>query len=195
MKILAAILIPVAIVLGLVGLGGAVSARSGSTVSFESGIYDVNNIPISIEGSWVINPEGYLCLRLDITNDGDRTIKDIQGMFYFTDYGHNDTIVGKYDWRESRTLYLYDTDGREIDGKSKTTIRPGETLSLVVHKMPRSWVSYMYEVHGYITWIDFGSSNCWGTKNFIASESILQSMAFKIEIEPLYGADVWGDGR
>jgi len=131
-----------------------------------------DNIPISIESSWITNSEGFLCLRLDITNNGNKTIRDIQGTFRFTDYGYNDTVINDSGFGHTgHTLYLYDGDGRDIYNKPKTQIKPSETLSLVIHKMMQRDISYVYVVQGYITWIDLVSADNWGMKDIKVYET------------------------
>jgi len=137
------ILITTAISVALIACSLGMPACATSTDNFD-------DMPISIESSWIINLEGYYCLRLDITNNGNKTIRDIQGIFYFTDYGHNDTIINSFSWNKGFTLYLYDISGREIYRQPTTKIKPGETLSLVIRKMPRNWVSYVSSPPGKI---------------------------------------------
>ncbi|MCL2679794.1 MAG: hypothetical protein FWF18_05930 [Dehalococcoidia bacterium] len=189
-KVIVAVVVSVAVVACSIGIGAAASARSGSTATFETGSHNVADIPVSIKSSWITNSEGYLCLRLDITNNGDKAIRDIQGVFHYTDYGYEDTVVNSYYWPSpaGTTLYVYDADGQDIYGKSKPRIEPGEMLSLVIHKIPSEWISYVYEVRGYITWIDFGPGNNWGTKDLhVPDETLLAYRAFSVEVAPVYG--------
>jgi len=186
-KIIAIILATIVLVGSFVGGGIMLAARSTSVNETDSGIYNIDDIPISVESMWITNSEGYLCLQLDITNNGENTIKDIQGIFTFTDYGSSDTIIHNYGWPSGQSLYLYDSEGRDIHNKQKTKIKPGETLSLVIHKMSRHDVSLVFESHGYITWIEFEAGNNWGTKDYKASDTILNHRAFRVEIEAVYG--------
>ena len=144
-------------------------------------------MPITVESSWVIGQDGDHCLRLDITNIGNKTIRDVQGIFYFVDYDRNGTVINGAEWNLGHTLYLFDGDGTEIYGHKKTKIKPGETLSLVVHKENRHHISYMYEARGYITWVDLQNADNWGTKDLITTEADIASKSPKIEIDPLYG--------
>ena len=159
---------------------------SCSVLACTASTHNFDSIPVSIVSSWTINQEGYYCLRLDITNNGNKTIRDIQGIFYFTDYGYDDTIASKYSWNLGHTLYLYDSNGKEILRKPKTKIKPGESISLVIHKQDHRKISYEFEVHGYITWVDLIYADNWGTKDIVASEADISSKTPRIDIEPLY---------
>ncbi|MCL2679537.1 MAG: DUF3426 domain-containing protein [Dehalococcoidia bacterium] len=182
-KIIVTVVLSLLLVAYAVGIIVAIVAFSRSIPEPDPGSID----DISIRSSWVPGSDGLLWLRLDITNNGDKAIRDIQGVFHYTDYGHNDTVVNSYYWPSpaGTTLYVYDAFGQSIYEKSKPRIEPGEMLSLVIHKIPGEWISYVYEVRGYITWIDFGPGNSWGTKDLKASE-ISEAEVFKVEVAPIF---------
>ena len=78
-----------------------------STLACTTDTNNYDNIPIGVENSWIINREGYYCLRLDITNISSKTIRDVQGIFYYIDYDDNNNIINHLEWNQRHTLYKF----------------------------------------------------------------------------------------
>jgi len=163
-----------------------ISSFGISACTKESNSFD--DLPINITSSWGFNKEGYLCLYFNITNNSDKTIRDIQGYSRFTDYDCNGNIIGDNSntYGLAGSLYLWDVEGNSIYHKTNQKIKPGETITLMVIKMPKEFVSYMYEARIYITWIDFVFTDNWGAKDLIGYESYIASKAPMVDVEPLY---------
>ena len=146
-----------------------------------------DDMPIIVEASWFRGADDFYCLQLDITNIGDKTIRDVQGVYVFTEYDCNDCVLSRWGWFGGYSLYLYDADGNSLHGIPNKKIKPGETVSLVIEKVEhRILEPCKRESYVYVTWIDLVSADNWGTKNMIRPERYMSVMVPRVEVDAFY---------
>jgi len=155
----------------LMALMFIMSITGASACTTSTGNFD--DIPISVTGSWSRDKEAAICLFIHITNNSDKIIRDVQGLYFHYSFGSNGSVNDPLvidGYSKGGSLFIFDSEGNRI--RKKPMIKPGETITVIISKLSSPAIMHeSFEVRVYITWIDFVSADNWGIKNFIGNET------------------------